>query len=627
MKNDTFPKLLYEKFQTYGDREIAFRQKKFGIWNSYTWKDYYENVKYLGLGLMALGLGVNDKVSIIGENGPEWYWAELACQAIGGVAVGIFTDCSASEVKYLVEYSDSKIVFAHDQEQVDKVLEIAADLPLLKKVIYWERKGLWFYNDDRLLFIGDLIQMGRSYEEKTKIDFEDLIMKRSGDELAFILYTSGSTGLPKAAMLTHQAYIKASHAASSANPIYPTDEYVSFVPPAWSAEQFGGVVNQLTSGMTVSFPESPETARRDIREIAPHILTFGPRQWEGLCAEIQGKMGEATGLKKWAYKLFMPLGYRALNPDLPFLIRRFIYWIANLILYHGLKDELGLIRARICVTGGSVLSPDVIRFYSAIGVKLRQLYGSTEFPVISIHWADDIKNETVGRPLPHWEEVRISDQGEVIVKGPCIFKGYYKNEKATMEAVKEGWGYTGDSGLIDEDGHLIIHGRLQDFRELKGGKRFSPDYIETRLRFSPYIKDCMATGGKDREYVGLLITIDLDNVGNWAESRGLDFTTYADLSQKGPVYELIKSEIQTINNYLPAEAKAKKFAILAKELDPDEAELTRTRKLRRNFMEEKNSAVIDAIYSGRSDYDFDMEIVYRDGRKGHIKSNIRIEEV
>jgi long-chain acyl-CoA synthetase len=626
MSNDTLPKLLLERYQVYQEGKTAFRRKKFGVWNRYSWKEYYENVKYISFGLSALGVKSGDNVAVIGENSPEWYWAELAIQAVGGVLVGIFTDCAASEVKYFLENSDSTLVFAHDQEQVDKVLEIAAELPLLQRVVYWETKGLWFYEDERLLFLNDLILLGREFESKTKTSFREMIQERDGDEIAFILYTSGSTGLPKGAMLTHRAYIDGVKAFNSEIPYFEDDQYVSFVPPAWAAEQIN-LISQLMTGITVNFCESPETVRRDVREIAPHLITYAPRQWESLCAEIQAKMSDAGGLKKWIYKLVMPWGYKARQLNGNAVLRRVVYWIANLLLYHGIKDELGLTHARIAITGGSLMGPDIIGFFSAMGIELRQVYGSTEFPLIAAHRSNDIRNDTVGPPLPHWEEIKIDDDGQILVRGDSIFVGYYKRPEAMAETVINGWGQTGDAGIIDESGHLITHGRLQDFRELKGGELFSPDYIETRLRFSPYIKDCMAIGGPDREYVCAVITIDYANVGNWVEARGQDYTTYADLSQKDTVYELIRVEIEKINQALSEWSKVRKYALLTKELDPDEAELTRTGKLRRKHMEDRYTNIIEALYSGQLNYQLVTEVAYRDGRKGLMKTDIRIEEV
>ena len=626
MIKDTLPKLLHEKAQIYGDGKIAFRRKKFGIWNRYTWKDYFEKVKYIGLGLSALGVKPGDKVAVLGENSPEWYWAELGIQSVGAVLVGVFADCTASEVKYFLENSDSTLVFAHDQEQVDKVLENIDDLPLLKKAVYWETKGLWFYKDDRLMLLGALIELGRRHELEANISFQAMIEERDGDEVAFILYTSGSTGLPKGAMLTHRSYINGVRAFTSEIPYYESDEYVSFVPPAWAGEQIN-LIGQLLTGITVNFCESLETLRRDVREIAPHLISFGPRQWEGLCAEIQARMSDAGGLKGWVYKKVMPWGYVSRGMKGASFLRRLVYGAANILLYHGIKDELGLTRTRIAITGGSLMGPDIIGFFSAMGIDLMQLYGLTEFPIIAAHRTHDIRNETVGPPLPHWEEVKIDEDGQILVKGPSIFVGYYKRPEAKAEIVKDGWGHTGDAGLLDEDGHLITHGRLQDFRELKGGKRFSPDYIETRLRFSPYIKDCMAIGGPDRKYVCTVITIDYANVGKWAEARGLDYTTYADLSQKDPVYGLIQTEIDKINHALPDWSKVTKYTLLPKELDPDEAELTRTGKLRRAYMENRYTNIIEALYSDQTKYKMETEVAYRDGRKSIMKTDIRIEEL
>jgi len=629
-ESDTFPKLLLEKYQKYGNKKVAMRHKKFGIWNKYTWTDYYENVKYLCFGLMKMGLKYNDKVSIIGDNDPRWYWTELATQAAGGIAVGIFTDCTVSEVKFYLSHSESKFVFAHDQEQVDKVLEILAGLPNIVKLIYWDIKGLWFYSEPVLANIDEVIEIGRRYEKEYPTSFEKIIENTNGEDIPFILYTSGTTGLPKGSMLSYNSYITAVNSVNKINPMDEKDNYVSFIPPAWSVEQATGFVAQLVAGTIVNFPEKPETVRKDLKEILPQIITYSPRLWEAICSEIQAKMNDVKGLKKLAHRIFLPIGRRkeqfiSNKKDLPLFLKLLSY-IADFLLFKGIKDEFGLSRVKLAYTGGALISPDVLKYFSTIGVNLKNVYWLSEFPFISVHRNKGEKSGTCGPPLPHWD-VKIGDDGMILVKGGAFFKGYYKNPDETAKMFRDGWGITGDIGSIDEDGHLIVFGRLSDFRELKNGRTFSLDYLETRLRFSPYIRDCIAVAGRERDYVSLMVNIDYQNVGNWANKRHIGYTTFSDLSQKSQVYDLLQKEIEYLNNNLPDWLRIRKFVLLHKQLDPDEAELTRTRKLRREFLENRYADIIDAIYKDENEFMMETEIIYQDGTKGLSKTKLRIKDI
>lgn len=386
-KLDTFPKFLMKNYQRYGSKNISMRDKKFGIWNKHTWEDYFRNVKYLCFGLMKMGLKYGDKVSIIGENHPQWYWAELATQAAGGIVVGIFADYPASEVKLLLKHSDSKFILAHDQEQVDKVLEILPELPSIVKVIYWETKGLWAYKEPILMDINNVMEIGGKYEKEYSNSFEQIIEKGNGEDIAFILYSAGTTGLPKAAMLSYNSYISEVKSVIQANPMTEEDDYVSFMSPAWFAEQALGFVCQLLTGMRVNFPEKQETVRKDLREIAPQIIVYSPRMWEGICSDIQVKMNAAKGLKKLIYGIFLPIGYRkekymSNKREIPIFLK-FLYFIADCILFHGIKDEYGLTRARVAYSAGASVSPDTIKFFSAIGVNIKSL----SVKQISLHFS------------------------------------------------------------------------------------------------------------------------------------------------------------------------------------------------------------------------------------------------
>lgn len=630
MSEDTLPKLLKKNAEKYGERKIAMRVKDRGIWQRFTWKDYYEKVKYFSLGLLSLGMERGDKVSILGENKPEIFWAEIAVQAAGGTAVDIYTDCTPPEVKFFVTDSDSKFVVAHDQEQVDKLLQIKADLPLVKKVIYWDPKGLWNYDDLILISFPEVIKLGQEYERDHVGLFEENIEKGKGEEIALLCYTSGTTGLPKGAMISHKGLVAIAQSWRDVDHWSDQDRYVSFLHPAWITEQAVGVAGQLVSGMEVNFPEEPETVQENIREIGPTVLFFAPRLWETINRMIQAKITDTTALRRWIYHLFLPIGYKAAEYRLAKkgleLFWRFMHLLAHWTVFRPLKDRVGLSRVRCAYTAGSAVSPDILSYFQAIGVNIKQLYGGSEQGLVTLHKDGEIKCETCGNPMPG-VEVRLSSEGEILVKGENIFSGYYKNVEATQEKIQDVWYRTGDFGYIDEDCHLVVIDRMEDLKELKGGRKFSPQYAEIRLRFCPYIKDALVMGGEDKDYVTAIINIDLDNVGRWAESKRIPYTTFTDLSQKSEVIELIKRDIQRINKSLPEWTRIRKFVNLHKEFDADEAELTRTRKLRRTFVENRYHDLINALYWGDQEYNVEASITYRDGRKGVIKTAIQINQV
>jgi long-chain acyl-CoA synthetase len=630
MAENTLPKLLKKNAEKYGDRRIAMRVKDRGVWQRFTWKDYYENVKYFSLGLISLGMKRGDKISILGENKPEIFWAELGTQAVGGTMVGIFTDCTPPEVKFYVADSDSTFVVAHDQEQVDKLLQIKDDLPLVKKVIYWDPKGLWSYDDPILISFPKMIELGMEYEKSHPGLFEESIENGKGEEIALICYTSGTTGLPKGAMISHRGLVAIANAWRDVDHWSDNDRYVSFIPPGWIAEQAVGVAGQLVSGMEVNFPEEPETVQENIREIGPSILFFAPRLWENINRMIQAKITDTSALRRWIYHLLSPIGYktaeyRSSRKGLgPFW--KLLHHIAHWILFRPLRDRVGLSRIRCAYTAGSAVSPEILNYFQAIGVNIKQLYGGSEQGLVTIHLDGEIKYETCGPPMPG-VEVRLSPEGEILVKGDNIFSGYYKNLEATQEKIHDSWYYTGDFGYIDDDRHLVVIDRMEDLKELKGGRKFSPQFAEIRLRFCPYIKDALVIGGEDKDYVTAIINIDLDNVGRWAEAKRIPYTTFTDLSQKAEVIELIKKDIQRINKFLPEWSRIRKFVNLHKEFDADEAELTRTRKLRRTFVESRYSDLITALYGKDREYNVEASITYRDGRKGVIKTAIQVNPV
>jgi len=628
-KADTIPGLLRRNRERWPER-TAMCMKNFGIWQRYNWEEYYRRVKYLSLGLISLGLTRGDVVAIIGDNEPEWFWGEFAAQAAGAIPTGIFVDSVPAEVKFIAEQSGASFAIVNDQEQTDKFLEIQAELPLLKKVIYWDPKGLRNYDDPILISFDDVVRLGREYESGHPDLFEENLAKVRNDDTAFIYYTSGTTGAPKGALLSHHALLNTARSFVDRYPLSEDDDLISNFPAAWVGDSFFASIPHLLTGARLNFPEEPETIASDTREVGPNFVIYGPRQWEGLVSEIQVKMIDAGPLKRLCYHLFLPVGYKIaeikFRDESPNLFWRALYRVADTLLFHPLKDKLGLSGIRFAVTGSSVLSLDTFQMIHAIGIELRQNYASTEAGFISSHSQGEIRFESVGRPA-FGTEVRLSDEGELLIRGECMFTGYYKDDEKTKASFHDGWFCTGDAVHITEEGHLIFLDRVADMGKLATGVKYAPQYIEGRLRFSPYIKDAMVIGGQDKDYVTAIINIDFTMISKWAQRHHLAFTTFVDLSQKDEVIDLVEKDLLRVNSYLPEGSRVKKFVLLHKEFDPDEAELTRTRKLRRDFVEEKYKLLIDAMYNGRETVTVEAPVTYRDGRQGIVATAIKVRTV
>jgi long-chain acyl-CoA synthetase len=625
-KRETIPQIIKSNRDKWG-HQTAMCMKMFGIWHQYSWQDYYDNVKYLSLGMIALGLNRSDVVAIIGDNEPQWFWAEFAAQAAGALATGIYVDSIPSEVKYTAEHSGAKFAIVNDQEQADKFLEIQKDLPLIQKIIFWDPKGLRNYDDRILMSFSQLMELGKEYEKTHPGLFEKNVEAGKGDDPAFIYYTSGTTGLPKGAVLTHRALITTAKGFVSRYPMNEKDNLISNFPAAWVGDSYFATIPHLLTGARLNFPEEPETIAEDTREIGPNFVIYGPRQWEGLVSEIQVKMLDAGWLKKLAYKIFMPVGHKIADikfaGQTPNFFWKALHFIAYWALFRPLKDRLGLSRVRFAVTGSSVLSLDTFRLIHAIGVELRQAYASTEAGLISSHAKGEIKFESLGRPALG-TTVRITKDGELLVTSDCMFTGYLKNPEKTRSTLIDGWCHTGDAVNLNDQGHIIFMDRLEHMGILKSGAKYAPQYIEGRLRFSPYIKDAMVIGGKDKDYVSAILNIDFAMVGKWAERNRITYTTFVDLSQKTQVADLVRKDLERVNGYLPEPSRVQKFVLLHKEFDPDEAELTRTRKLRREFMEQRYKELIEALYGGKDKVDVQAPVTYRDGRKGVVTTSIQV---
>ncbi len=500
----SLPALLVRNARRFGDGRVAMREKEFGIWQSVTWRQYLEHVRNFSLGLISLGLKSGETIGIIGDNRPEWIYAELAAQAAGAIPVGVFQDSILSEVAYIIDHSEATMVVAEDQEQVDKILDLKDQLPRLKKIIYTDPKGLWDYEEkDLLVAFVDIERLGQQLHRKERERFDKNVRAINEDDLAIICYTSGTTGNPKGTLLTHKNIISMVASLDEVDPKQPDDQFLSFIPLPWIVEQTMSVFSSLYAGYTLNFPEDPETAMADLYEIAPSLVVASPRMWEGISRQVMVKHLDASFLKKLIYNLCLPIGYRwadfKFEKKVPPLGWKILYWLAYAVMFRALRDRLGFSRIRSAMTGGAALGPDVFRFFHALGVNLKQIYGQTEVAGYStIHRDGDINFDSVGIPVPAAEisifEPDAEGVGEILSRGPGLFQGYLKNEETTQETIIDGWMHTGDAGFFTDDGHLVIIDRVKDLMHLNSGAKFSPMFIENKLKFCPYIVESVVLG-------------------------------------------------------------------------------------------------------------------------------------
>ncbi|MGQ9753159.1 MAG: long-chain fatty acid--CoA ligase [Thermaceae bacterium] len=626
LKRYTLPQLLRLRAEKEGDR-VALREKEFGIWNEITYSEYYEKVLLFAHGLLSLGFSPGERLAIIADNIPEWLYAELATQAVRGISVGVYQSSLPPEVAYMLSYTGARVVFAEDQEQVDKLYEIRSEIPQVRHVVYEDPKGMRGYRDPWLLSFEEVLERGREHRKKHPDAVERLLLEADPEEVCHLSPTSGTTGRPKAAMLRHRNLTHMGVALQEVDPLWPTDDYLSFLPLAWIGEQMMSVALALTGGFTVNFPEAVETAMQDLKEIGPHVMFSPPRVWEGIQSQIWVRISESPAFNRWVYERLLEVGYRA--AEFRMRGRRMplglglAYRLADLLLFRPLRDQLGFLRLRRAYTGGAALGPDVFRFFHAIGVNLKQIYGQTEIIGIAfVHRDGDIRYDTVGLPIPGGE-VRISEEGEILCRSDAVCAGYWERPEATAETFRDGWLHTGDAGYLTEDGHLVVIDRLSDVMRTEKGAVFSPQFIENKLKFSPYIKEAVVFGNH-KPFLAALINIDPQTVGKWAEDRGLAYTTYLDLSLKPEVAELIRKEVERVNRELPEELRIRRFVLLYKLLDADDEELTRTGKVRRGFIAQKYGALVEALYGGKTRVNVEAEFRYQDGSIQRVSMEVPV---
>ncbi len=629
MVEATLPQFLLKHART-RPGDPAIREKEKGIWKEWTWKEYLDHVRWIALGLVRLGFERGDKLAVISDNRPQVYWGMVAAQAAGGSAVGVYQDAIAKEVEFVIDHSDAKFVLAEDQEQVDKLLELKAVLPKVRKIIFDDPKGMRHYADPILMSLEELEKAGQALERERPGLFDDLVGRGRSEDMALIAYTSGTTGVPKGAMISHRNFIAGIEGILQVEEYRTTDQVLAYLPPAWVGDTFWSLAGALVVGVTVNCPERPETVLDNLKEIGPQFFVAPPRIWENLVSLVQVKIEDASFLKRWIYRRLMPVGEEVARRRMdkqPIPLRlRLLHALGEFFVFAPLRDHLGMRRMRYAYTGGAPLGPEVFLFFRTIGINLKQVYGQTEIAGVSFVQRDgDIKLGTVGRPFPN-TEVRLTETGEVVCKSPGVFLGYYKNPEATAEVLRDGWLYSGDAAMFDPDGHLIVIDRAKDVTSLTHGTKFAPQYIENKLKFSPYIKEAVAVG-QDRPYVAAMINIDMENVGKWAERRQIGYTTYTDLAQKKEVYDLIGREVERVNRDLPETTRIRKYLLLHKELDPDDEEVTRTRKVRRKFVAQKYANIIEALYSDAGVVPVTSVITYQDGRQATIQTELAIRAI
>jgi long-chain acyl-CoA synthetase len=630
---DTFPKLLLENARRRGSRP-AIREKDYGIWQAWSWAQVAREVQDFALGLAAMGFRRGDKLGIIGDNRPRLYWAITAAQCLGGIPVPVYQDAVAAEMEYVLDHAEVRFVVAEDQEQVDKVLSVRAQLPRLEAVIYCDARGLRHYDPAALLpFIG-VQERGRAFAAAHPGYIEREIADGSGGDVAIILYTSGTTGQAKGVMLTFDNVILMARSGIEFEGLREDDEVLAYLPIAWAGDHIFSFAQSHCAGFCVSCPESSATVMTDLRELGPTYFFAPPRIWENILTQVMIRMEDAGALKRWMFRAFTALarrvGGKILDGERVSLGDRLLYGLGQVLVYGPLKNTLGFSRIRIAYTAGEAIGPDLFAFYRSLGINIKQLYAMTEAMIICIQPDGEVRADTVGAAVPG-VEMKIAETGEVLYRSPGVFAGYYKNPQATSETKRpDGWVHSGDAGFFDDEQHLHIIDRAKDVGKLEDGTIFAPKFIENKLKFFPYIREAVAFGA-DRGFAAALINIDAAAVGDWAERQGITYGGYQELASLDAVYDLVRGCVEQVNRDLAEEphlagSQIHRFLILHKELDADDGELTRTRKVRRRFVGERFRPLIDALYSGRERAEIATEVTFEDGRKGTLKADLKIRD-
>ncbi len=595
---DTAPALFAKTVQRLGDR-VAMRQKEYGLWHDISWNEYYHRARCVGSALLSMGLEKGDCVSIIGDNCPEWVIIDMGVQCVGGVAVGVYSTNAWPQVEYVVEHSESKFFFVENEEQLDKWLHFRDNVPDLKKVIVWDLEGLRNFSDPMVMTLEELLDMGAGAAEESPGLFEERLASLTPEDLSVLIYTSGTTGPPKGAMLTHANVTWMGRAITTDNPMYDTDEVLSFLPLCHIFERIFSVFAQISYGYVVNFIESPDTVTDNMMEVSPTVGYAVPRIWEKYLSAVMIRMSDATWFKRIVFGLALKIGKKRASlrmgfKDVPLLLEAG-YRLASFAVFRKLKERLGFDRMRIAYSGAAPISPDVLHFFQSIGVNLVEGYGQTEGTgVTCVSRVDGVKFGTVGPPLTG-TKIKIAEDGEILVCSPSVFKGYYRDDKATQEALKDGWLHSGDVGEIDEDGYLRITDRKKDIIVTAGGKNITPQYIENKLKASPYINDAVIIGDR-RKFITALIMIDEDNVVKYAQDHKVQFSTYKDLTMDPEIVRFIQGEVDKVNETLARVEQVKKFTILPKKLYEEDGEVTPTMKVKRKYVNEAFSDLIEAMY-------------------------------
>ena len=632
---DTIPKLLLDHAKKRADRP-ANRLKDLGIWQTWTWFDVAEEVRNLACGLAKIGFQRGDKLAVIGDKRPRLYWSMVAVQALGGIPVPLYQDSVAEEMVYVLENADVKYAIVQNQEQTDKLLEIKDRLPLLEQICYEEPRGMRDYTQEFIHYYKDIQEKGSIFHSENPDFFLHEIEQGQGSDIAIFLYTSGTTGKPKGVVLTQENLLITSLNSLAFDNITGEEEVLAYLPMAWVGDNLFSFAQAYVAGFCVNCPEGPETVMTDLREIGPTYYFAPPAIYETVLTKVMIRMEDASKIKRSMFNYFMDLaksvGIRILDGKSVSIAERALYGLGNLLVYGPLRNNLGLSRTRLAYTAGEAIGPEIFSFFRSLGINIKQLYGQTEATVFICAQPDgEVKSDTVGKVFPG-VELRLSDNNEVFYRSPGVFHSYYKNPESTAETKDaEGWVATGDAGFFDDDGHLKIIDRAKDVGLMNDGSMFAPKYIENKLKFFPFIKEAVSFGHK-KDYISAFICIDIEAVGNWAERHNLAYSGYTDLSARSEVYNLLQECVETVNSDLARDEKLsgsqiKRFLLLHKELDADDGELTRTRKVRRRIVAEKYDVLIGALDDPKQTHsEIEAEMTFEDGRTGIVRADLQILE-